>query len=233
MLTRKREPELMDDPHLNSDSHAEALKGLELLNLVSTSSDLVWAPIYKLSKLSNRTLKVLDLATGSGDILRGLRKKAVHAEVQLQLIGADISQTAISIAEVESIKVDAQITFMQLDVLNEPLPQRFDVITTSLFTHHLDPPQVVSLLRKMSEAANEMVIVNDLVRSEISYALVWLATRLFTRSPVVRFDGPVSVRASYTINEMRQMAKDAGMTAFTVKFAPPCRMLLVWRRSSD
>jgi 2-polyprenyl-3-methyl-5-hydroxy-6-metoxy-1,4-benzoquinol methylase len=230
MLTRKREPELMDDPQLNSDSHAEALRGLEALNLVSTSSDLVWSPIKKLSLETQRTLRVLDLASGSGDILRGLRRKARHENLALQLVGADISKTAVEIAEAEARKIDAQISFMQLDVINESLPQRFDVITTSLFTHHLDPPQVVQLLKKMAEAATEMVIVNDLVRSEISYALVWLATRLFTRSRVVRFDGPVSVRASYTIEEMQQMAEEAGLTACSVTFAPPCRMLLVWRR---
>jgi 2-polyprenyl-3-methyl-5-hydroxy-6-metoxy-1,4-benzoquinol methylase len=230
MLSRKREPELMDDQQLSSDSHAEALRGIEALNLVSTSTDLVWAPIKKLSLETDRTLRVLDLASGSGDILRGLRKKARQEKLALQLVGADISKTAVSFAEAEARKVDAQISFMQLDVINESLPQRFDVITTSLFTHHLDPPQVVQLLKKMSEAATEMVIVNDLVRSEISYALVWLATRLFTRSNVVRFDGPVSVRASYTMKEMQQMAADAGLTACTVTFAPPCRMLLVWRR---
>ena len=232
MLTRKREPELMDDPQLNSDSHAEALRGLEALNLISTSADLIWFSIKKLSLETKRTLRVLDLATGSGDILRGLRQKARQENLALQLVGADISKTAVEIAEAEARKVDAQISFMQLDVINETLPQRFDVIITSLFTHHLDPPQVVQLLKKMSEAASEMIIVNDLVRSEISYALVWLATRLFTRSRVVRFDGPVSVRASYTIKEMQQMATEAGLTGCTVTFAPPCRMLLIWRRGS-
>ncbi len=230
MLSRRREPELMDDPQLNSDSHAEALRGLEALNLVSTSTDLVWSPIKKLSLETQRTLRVLDLASGSGDILRGLRKKARQENLALQLVGADISKTAVSFSETEARKVDAQISFMQLDVINESLPQRFDVITTSLFTHHLDPPQVVQLLKKMSEAATEMVIVNDLVRSEISYVLVWLATRLFTRSNVVRFDGPVSVRASYTVKEMQQMAAEAGLAGCSITFAPPCRMLLVWRR---
>jgi 2-polyprenyl-3-methyl-5-hydroxy-6-metoxy-1,4-benzoquinol methylase len=232
MLTRKREPELMDDPQLNSGSHAEALRGLEALNLISTSADLLWAPIKKLSLETNRTLRVLDLATGSGDILRGLRKKARQDNLSLQLVGTDISKTAIEIAEAEARKVDAQISFMQLDVINEALPQRFDVIATSLFTHHLDPPEVVQLLKKMSEAASEMVIINDLVRSEISYALVWLASRLFTRSQIVRFDAPVSVRASYTIKEMQEMALEAGLTGCSVTFAFPCRMLLVWRRTS-
>ncbi|MDR3615903.1 MAG: methyltransferase domain-containing protein [Candidatus Obscuribacterales bacterium] len=232
MLPRKREPELMDDPQLNSDSHAEALRGLEALNLISTSADLIWSPIKKLSLEAKRTLRVLDLATGSGDILRGLRKKARQEKLSLQLVGTDISKTAVEIAETEARKVDAQISFMQLDVINEALPQRFDVITTALFTHHLDPPQVVQLLKKMSEAASEMVIVNDLVRSEISYVLVWLASRLFTRSEVVRFDAPISVMASYTIKEMQEMALEAGLTGCTVTFAFPCRMLLVWRRTS-
>jgi 2-polyprenyl-3-methyl-5-hydroxy-6-metoxy-1,4-benzoquinol methylase len=220
----------MDDPHLNSNSHAEALRGLESLNLVSTSSALIWSPIKALSLETKRTLRVLDLATGSGDILRGLRKKARQHDLALQLVGADISKTAVEFAEAEARKIDAQISFMQLDVLNESLPQRFDVIVTSLFTHHLDPPQVVQLLKKMAESASEMVIVNDLVRSEFSYALVWLASRLFTKSAVVRFDAPVSVRASYTVKEMQQMAAEAGLTACTVTYALPCRMLLVWRR---
>jgi hypothetical protein len=98
----------------------------------------------------------------------------------------------------------------------------------SLFVHHLDPEEAVLLFSKMRQAARRLVVVNDLVRSQWAYAIVWLGTRLLSRSPVVQFDGPVSVQAAYTTQEMRSMAIQAGMTSCAVKFCLPCRQVMTW-----
>lgn len=231
MLTRKRVPELMDDPGLDQVSHVEALRGLERLNLITTSADLLWSEIKKLPPgEANRPLRILDLATGGGDIPVALYKKSQHEHRHLQIVATDISQTAVDYAHEHAQQSKADVKFVTLDALREPLPYDFDVVMTSLFTHHLDPPEVITLFEKMGAAASQLVLVNDLVRSEVSLALVWLGTRLFSRSPVVQYDGPVSVHASFTPEEMRSMGAQAGLSHCHVKSCPPCRQLLVWRR---
>ena len=52
--------------------------------------------------------------------------------------------------------------------------------------------------------------MNDLVRSRTAYALVWLMTRLFTRSAMSRHDGPLSVQRAY-VREVSGLCEKAGL----------------------
>ena len=202
----------------------------------STSSALVQRhsgrkikPLTKNSQQS-KTLRILDIATGGGDIPVALVKAAAIDGVQIEIVGSDLSESSVTYASQYALKKQAQVDFIQLDALNDPLPENFDVVMTNLFTHHLDPPDVIKLLIKMAGAAKQMVLVNDLVRSEISYALVWLGTRLLSRSPVVQYDGPVSVQGSFTGEEFLRMARKAGLEGCEIRPCPPCRQILVWKR---
>lgn len=232
MLTRKRVPELMDDPTLDYSSHAEALRGLERLNFVSTSAASLWAQIKPLTQQqhSSKPLRILDIATGGGDIPVALLKAAALDGVQIEIVGSDLSQSSIKYASQHALEKQASVDFIQLDALQDDLPPSFDVVMTNLFTHHLDPPDVIKLLVKMAAAAKQMVLVNDLVRSEVSYALVWLGTRLLSRSPIVQYDGPVSVQGSFTSSEFLQMSREAGLEGCKIKPCPPCRQILIWQR---
>lgn len=231
MLARKRVAELMDDPALDADLHQEALRGLEKLNVVSSSVDLLWSQLRTIKTSSGNVLRILDLASGAGDIPIGICKRAKQENVPIEIVASDISPTAIEYAARKAASQDLSISFIQMDVLNDPVPSGFDATICSLFTHHLDPPDVVNLMRKMHSSSRRMLIVNDLVRSEISLALVWLGTRLFSRSKIVQYDGPVSVCASYTRAEMLAMAREAGLNNCVSIFHPPCRQLLVWEGS--
>ena len=234
MLARKRVAELMDDPSLDADVHQEALGGLEKLNIISTSADALWQQLRTIRLVEpTQPLRILDLACGGGDIAIALVKKAAQERPSrlINIDALDISDTAVEYAtkKARDEQLNSSLRFIQLDVLNDALPENYDAVICSLFTHHLDPPEVVSLMRKMRGSAKKMVIVNDLLRNELSYALVWLGTRIFSRSAVVHYDGPVSVCASYTMDEMRSMAKEAGLQNSFVKFHPPCRQLLIWK----
>src|SRR5436305_1600008 len=121
------------------------------------------------------------------------------------------------------------VRFFRHDVLAEPLPSGYDLVTCSLFLHHLAEADAVTVLRRMKDAGSA-VAVNDLARSRTGYLLVWAACRLLTRSPVVRFDGPVSVRAAFTPREARVLAERAGLTGASVESRRPCRFLLTWSR---
>lgn len=245
MLLRSRVPELMDDPDLDRALHVEALDGLDMLNKLSGSASALWAELRKFENsmangrsVERRTIRVLDVATGSGDNVIKLAQLAARRNAEFEFVGTDISPTAIDYAQNKATKSahavspshsKLNVSFQKLDVLNEKIPVGFDVVMTSLFTHHLDPGDVVRLLKNMHASGARMILVNDLVRSRMSYAIVWLASRLVTRSHVVHYDGPVSVQASYTPDEMKNMSLEAGLNGCTVKLHPPCRQILIWR----
>lgn len=228
---RRREPEVMDDPGLDPPRHVAALRGLARLNLLSSSVGIVWSPIKKLARqLNAQSLRILDVATGAGDIPLGLWRKAQRANLRIDLQAVDISPQAIAFARERADRAGAKITFHQLDVLNGELPQEFDVVISSLFFHHLEEAQIVSLLRSMANATRHLVLVNDLRRNAMGLMLAYAASRLFTRSDVVHTDAPLSVKAAMTMQELHELATAAGLEGSLVQPRWPCRMLLTWRR---
>lgn len=233
MLTRQRERELMDDPTLDPTEHQRALEGLSRLNACSDSVWSLWQPIRKLANsLHRKELRILDIATGAADNPISLWELAKRAGYDLRIDGCDISDKAIELARHKAKLAGAPCDFFRLDATQQPLPSDYDVVMCSLFTHHLSEQEVVALLIKMREATKHMVVVNDLIRSYSSLITVFLATQMLSRSPVVHFDGPASVRASFTPEELKQLAEDAGMPHATISERFPCRMMLVWRREN-
>jgi len=69
-----------------------------------------------------------------------------------------------------------------------------------------------------------------LVRTRFGYALAWAGGRLLTRSPIVHTDGPLSVRAAFTLDEFGTLAERAGLRGATFRRHWPQRFLFAWRK---
>ena len=110
------------------------------------------------------------------------------------------------------------------------IPPGYDIVVCSLFMHHLQEEQAVRLLRHMAEAANRLVLVNDLIRSSAGMMLAVVGTRLLSGSRIVHTDGPRSVQGAFTMEEASRMARRAGLDGVTVSWRWPCRFLLMWKR---
>ncbi len=220
----------MDDPNLDARRHRHALRGLARVNAISLSTRTVWKPIRRLAKeLGTSRLRVLDVATGGGDIPLGIWKRSRRANLDLEIMGVDISDEALAVARQRCEESSAAIDFQQLDVFAEPLPDGYDVVVSSLFLHHLSEEDAGALLSKMAKATRHSVLVNDLVRSRLNLVLVFLAMRLLTTSKVVHTDGPLSVKAAFTREEARGLAVQTGLDTAIVRSRFPCRYLLEWR----
>ena len=157
---RVREREVMDRPDLDQRLHQQALTGLARLNWLSGSVGLVWPPIAELGSQLGRPLSVLDLATGGGDIPLGLWRRARRTGLELEVCGADVSPRAVEIARTRAQRAGAAVRFVELNALDDELPRNFDVVVCSLFLHHLDGAEAVTLLAKMAAATRHLVLVN-------------------------------------------------------------------------
>ena len=232
LARRDRRPERMDDPALDPAEHRRALDGLTRLNAASGAFRPLWGLIAGLARANpGRPVRVLDVATGAGEFPVTLARTAKRAGLPVEAAGCDLSETALDCGREMAAAVGLPVTFFRQDVLRDPLPTGYDVVTCSLFLHHLDEPDAVRLLTAMREAAGRLVLVNDLARGRLNYALVRLACRLLTRSPVVRYDGPVSVRAAFTPAEALALAETAGLAGARVRPCFPCRFQLSWSRT--
>lgn len=228
---RRLRPEIIDQPDLDARRHARALEGLERVNFFSRSARIVWRPIESLAREGPLCrLRILDVATGAGDLPIALWWKARRAALEVEIDGCDVSRLAVEYARQQAEEAQAEVRFFQCDALLEPWPGDYDVVISSLFLHHLDEARAVELLRRMAAAAKRLVLVNDLMRSPAGFVLAWLGTRLLTRSDVARADGPRSVEGAFSLDEVGSLCRRAGLMDVTIQRRWPCRFLLTWRR---
>ena len=171
---------------------------------------------------------MLDIASGGGDVPIRLWQRAQRAGLSMEVAGVDASPTAVAHAQAAALRAGTAVSFSTLDVLREALPAGFDVLTCSLFLHHLHEADALTLLAKMRQAA-QMVLINDLLRCRVGFIAAWLGTRVLSRSPIVHVDGPRSVEAAFTMAEVRDLADRAGLHGATVATRWPWRYLLAWR----
>lgn len=229
---RRLESELMDEPGLDAVLHREALRGLQTVNALSGTGSHLWRALSRMATQTNRRpLTILDLACGGGDVDIHLARLAKRQGVSLSICGWDKSLTAIECARLRAEEAGLDnLVFEQRDALRDDVAEPFDIALCTLFLHHLSHDDGLCLLQKMRDAARLAVFVDDLRRTRRGYALAWLGCHLLTRSPIVRVDGPMSVKAAYTVVEARQLASQAGLDGAVITTHWPQRFLLQWVR---
>ena len=221
----------MDQPGLDQERHVGALQALARINALSGSAGMLWPSIRRFAQQADgEPIRLVDIACGGGDVANSLWRRARRARLPLEVAGADVSPVAVEHARGLSSQRGAGIEFFCHDLLTTPFPQGYDVVTCCLFLHHLATEEAVQLLERIRASGARLILVNDLLRSPFGLALAHLACRLLTRNQVVHMDGPISVRAAYSMDEARAMARQAGLAGATVRRRWPERFLLEWRR---
>ena len=230
---RDRQPEVMDQPGLDPKEHAKALMGLRRINAISRCSAGLFRPIEALAITQPaKPLRVLELACGGGDTAIDLALMAKRKGLSLDIHACDLNPEAVAIAQTNAVRRQAALTVFTADALAKPTDHNsFDVVYCTLFAHHLDELDVVRLLEVMALRSRKLVLVDDLIRSRLGFALAWIGTRLLSRSWVVHTDGPLSVRAALQPDEMNSIAMQAGLNDAQIKLSWPERYLLSWAHS--
>ncbi|HTL53646.1 MAG TPA: methyltransferase domain-containing protein [Planctomycetota bacterium] len=235
---RRRSPELMDAPELDDAEHELALRGLIRINAFTDAVGLIWSPVRRFIRTAMRSaeragqpppaLRLLDLASGAGDVTTAIAYRASQANYNLAVSGCDLSPCAVRFAQLEAERYHLPVVYSERNVLSEPLPAGFDIITCSLFLHHLDESDAVKLLAAMKAAGPRLIVLQDLCRSRWGYLLATWGTKLLTRSKVVHVDAGLSVEGAFTRGEMQALADEAGLTGARVVPHWPARLVLTW-----
>ena len=149
---------------------------------------------------------VLDVGTGAGDFAHRLRRAT-----PVPIVLADISHDVLEVAR-RNVEGMDDVTLLLADVRELPLPDGSAAVAhSSLVLHHLDPPGVVAALREMARVAVAGIVVNDLRRSRLALAMTAAPILALARSPVTRHDGILSARRAYTLDELDDLAAQAGL----------------------
>jgi ubiquinone/menaquinone biosynthesis C-methylase UbiE len=172
----------------------------------------------------SRRLLVVDVGGGRGDFARRLIRHARRGGRRVHVIVVDRDPDLLDAARRSAL---SDVSLIRADATALPFREgSADVVTMSLTLHHMEPDAAVTSLAEMRAVASVAVIVNDLLRTRLSLALVWLATRVVARHPISRHDGPLSVRRAYSAEEVRALADKAGLPAPRVERYPGLVRLL-------
>jgi 2-polyprenyl-3-methyl-5-hydroxy-6-metoxy-1,4-benzoquinol methylase len=207
------EPELMDRPQAVSDELRVDLRNLRALNRWFGSYRLVRHFLEKWIRPGDN-LRVVDLATGSGDIPRLIADHARKVGAQVQIDAVDFQESTLSIARELSADYP-EIAFNHADVLEFGAPQTYDVVFCSLALHHFSELDAIRLLRRCREISRGRILVADLRRGPLASAGVWLLTALIFREPMTRVDARLSAARAFSFSELRQLAVQAGWQHFS------------------
>jgi ubiquinone/menaquinone biosynthesis C-methylase UbiE len=217
------------------DSHdlQTSLRDIRRANIFGLGTWVIKHHLAKLLDGYTGKLRVLDVATGSGDIPEELFRWAGARGIELSVVLTDISPEILNVARerINNAGFGGMSDFVVCDAGKLPFADAsFDVVVCSLAFHHLTLSQGKEALHEMQRLARVGFIVNDIYRSQGAWYLAWLLVHLTTNNRLTRHDGPASVLRAFTPRELRRMASEAGV-AVSVHKHPFWRVAVVAKRS--
>lgn len=228
LLTPERiyEQELLDAGDGTDDEVVGNLSDLRRINQLLGGTRVVMQAIRTSLDSSRKEVSLLDIGTGSADIPSSVAAKLRRLGINPFVAALDLSERNMRLT-CARLMVDEAISLIQANAFDLPFEDRsFDFVTASLFLHHFRENEIVRLLKGFARVARRAVIINDLMRNLVPYYFIRMAGAVF-ESRLTRNDAPVSVLKGFTAEELRQLARRAGLTHFRVRRLFPYRLLLV------
>ncbi len=157
---------------------------------IGTSQEMI-------SRVANgaSSLSLLEVAAGSGYVPEVVRERLRNRGLDLQVTLLDRAPSHLTGGS-RAVAGDAVALPFQ--------DASFDLVSCTLFAHHLSPDEIVRFVNEGLRVCRLAVLINDLIRDRLHLSLVYAGLPLY-RSRLTRHDAPASVRQAYTREEMRTM----------------------------
>jgi ubiquinone/menaquinone biosynthesis C-methylase UbiE len=197
--------EMMDRPQPITPELERDLANLRSLNRRFGSYRLITHFLERWLK-PNSSARVLDLATGSGDIPRLIVEFARRKNVSVKIDAIDQQSCTVEIAR-ELSRDYPEIRFEVADLF-EWESEPYDIVLCSLALHHFSEDDAVRVLRKCRELSRGTVLIADLRRARWLSLAVYLVS-LFYREQMTRIDARLSAARAFSLSEMRHLAERA------------------------
>jgi trans-aconitate methyltransferase len=203
--------ELMDEPCSYAELR-DCLRDLMRVNrtVLTYRPTLEW--LEQFAAAAREPLRIVDVGSGAGDMLRRIERWARARKIEVQLTGVDRNPYAARAAR-EFGNNGSAIEWVTSDAYAYRPAEKIDLVISSLFTHHLEDSEIVQFLRWMDQVAERGWFVNDLRRGRVPYYAFALLANTMRWHRFVRHDGPVSVRRSFSALDWQRYVRAAGLDA--------------------
>ena len=205
-------PELMDRPQPVSIELETDLRNLRSLNRWFGSYALIESFLQRWVR-SGDHLRIVDLATGSGDIPRLIVDHARKVGAEVSIHAVDRQSSSLEIARDLSAEYP-EIEFELADILSFRSDEAYDFVLCSLVLHHFSEEDAVLVLQRCRELSRRFVLVSDLRRGWIATVGVYLLTATIFRDAMTRTDARLSAARAFSFEELHALAERAGWKNF-------------------
>jgi ubiquinone/menaquinone biosynthesis C-methylase UbiE len=190
---------------------------------IDTSRKLIEAVA---AKTGEREFSVLEVAAGEGYV-----PEQVASDVKQS--GIKLTTTLLDRAP-SHLPQNGSMSKLAADAVSLPFKDSsFDLVSCSLFAHHLSPEQLGTFAEESLRVCRIAVLVNDLVRHPLHLAMAYAGIPLYS-SRLTRNDAPASVWQAYTTKEMEEAWRAAGAKHADVSRHYLFRMgVIAWKRVRD
>ena len=226
-LERVEMEELLDRGAGSARDVADNLAEMQRINDLLGGTRALTRHLYPRLEQHAHPLTLLDLGTGGGGLPARVAAWARRHRRLVNILAVDWSARNLAAAG-PRLRSYPEILPIRADALHLPLPPgAADYVISTLFLHHFPPEQVVQLLRRAFQTARRGIIMSDLVRGHFPLAAFQLVAPVFARNYLTYHDGLLSVRRAYTVPELLELARCAGLPDPRVYAHFPWRMTLV------
>lgn len=206
---RSHQPEIMDELDLQGDEMKILMNDLKIVNRWLGGNKITLDGLKVLLKNHPKSEKItiVDFGCGDGEMLRQCAKFGKKNGYNFDCIGIDFNSFILGEAIAKS-KSFPNVQFQTKNVFSEveTLPE-CDIALTTLFLHHFKNEQIESLLKKILDKTTIGLIVNDLQRSKLAFNLFKIASNIFLKTEVARYDGLVSVARGFRKKELENLSQ--------------------------
>lgn len=148
-----------------------------------------------------RPIRILDIGSGTCDIPLAITKWARKKSLKIEFTCIETNETALKVAS-ENIKKSGldSIELRHESIFELNCRQHFDYIIGSLFFHHFQNEQILTIIEKLRSYVFKGILINDLRRNPISFAGCSVLVCLLSKD--LKHDALLSIRKGFKSEEL-------------------------------
>ncbi len=224
LTNRSDRKEYLDDPTIPFSDIVANMRELNFINKWLGGHSISIDGFQQLSG-KNKEISICEIGCGGGDNLKAIYDFCRKRNIQASLTGIDIKPECIELAR-KNFSVE-DVTFFTSDYRKMKFDKKPDIIFSSLFCHHFSDGELVDMLQWMQDNSNIGFFINDLHRHRIAYYFIKIATRLFSRSYLVKNDAPLSVLRGFQKKEWQRIFEKAQIENYRIQWKWAFRYLIL------